>query len=180
MEFKRIEDRAVKEAIALQTAAGLDVITDGEMRRYAFYGHFIDATEGFDKFGGWAIPFRDEHGHELVFKRPVVMSRLRRRRSMCTEEFAFLRASTDRPVKMTLINAQQTAAYYDSEKSKDAYPTVENYLADVVDILRAEVEELVHLGCTYIQLDAPQYTGLIDPAIREGYRSDSWKFLSSI
>jgi 5-methyltetrahydropteroyltriglutamate--homocysteine methyltransferase len=89
---------------------------------------------------------------------------------MCTEEFVFLRASTDRPVKMTLINAQQTAAYYDSEKSKDAYPTVESYLADVVDILRAEVEELVHLGCTYIQLDSPQYTGLIDPAIREGYR----------
>ena len=169
-EFKQIEDRAVREAIALQTEAGLDVITDGEMRRYAFYGHFIDATDGFDKFGGWAIPFHDEQGHELLFKRPVVMSRLRRRRSMCTEEFVFLRASTDRPVKMTLINAQQTAAYYDSEKSKDAYPTVESYLADVVDILRAEVEELVHLGCTYIQLDSPQYTGLIDPAIREGYR----------
>ncbi|HYY26890.1 MAG TPA: cobalamin-independent methionine synthase II family protein, partial [Chthoniobacterales bacterium] len=169
-EFKQIEDRAVREAIALQTEAGLDVITDGEMRRYAFYGHFIDATDGFDKFGGWAIPFHDEQGHELLLKRPVVMSRLRRRRSMCTEEFVFLRASTDRPVKMTLINAQQTAAYYDSEKSKDAYPTVESYLADVVDILRAEVEELVDLGCTYIQLDSPQYTGLIDPAIREGYR----------
>ena len=63
-EFKRIEDRAVREAIALQTGAGLDVITDGEMRRYAFYGHFIDATDGFDKFGGWAIPFRDEQGNE--------------------------------------------------------------------------------------------------------------------
>jgi 5-methyltetrahydropteroyltriglutamate--homocysteine methyltransferase len=169
-EFKRIEDRAVREAIALQTGAGLDVITDGEMRRYAFYGHFIDATDGFDKFGGWAIPFHDEQGNELLFKRPLVVSRLRRRRSMCGEEFVFSRASTDQPVKMTLINAQQTAAYYDSVKSKDAYPTVEGYLADVVDILRAEVEELIQLGCTYIQLDSPQYTGLIDSAIREGYR----------
>jgi 5-methyltetrahydropteroyltriglutamate--homocysteine methyltransferase len=78
-EFKQVEDRAVKEAIALQTEAGLDVISDGEMRRYAFYGHFIDATDGFDKFGGWAIPFRDEQGHQLVLKRPVVISRLRRR-----------------------------------------------------------------------------------------------------
>jgi len=53
-EFKQIEDRAVNEAVALQTRAGLDVITDGEMRRYAFFGHLIDATDGYDKFGGWA------------------------------------------------------------------------------------------------------------------------------
>ncbi len=92
VEFKQIEDRAVNEAIALQIGAGLDVISDGEMRRYAFYGHFIDAVEGFDKFGGWAIPFRDEQGNELVFKRPVVVSRLQRRRHLCSEEFTFLRA----------------------------------------------------------------------------------------
>src|SRR6266851_4891516 len=49
-EFKQIEDRAVNEAIALQIQVGLDVLTDGEMRRYAFFGHLIDAVEGFDKF----------------------------------------------------------------------------------------------------------------------------------
>jgi 5-methyltetrahydropteroyltriglutamate--homocysteine methyltransferase len=47
-EFKRDEDRAVDEAVALQEAAGLDVVTDGEQRRYAFFGHLIDALEGFD------------------------------------------------------------------------------------------------------------------------------------
>ena len=65
VEFKKIEDRAVNEAIDTQLKAGLDVITDGEMRRYAFYGHLIDAVEGYDKFGGWAIPFRDERGELL-------------------------------------------------------------------------------------------------------------------
>ena len=54
-EFKRIEDRAVDEAVAMQQDAGLDVVTDGEMRRYAFYGHLVDALEGFDKFAGWSI-----------------------------------------------------------------------------------------------------------------------------
>jgi 5-methyltetrahydropteroyltriglutamate--homocysteine methyltransferase len=169
-EFKRVEDRAVNEAIALQEAAGLDVITDGEIRRYAFYGHFIDAVEGFDKYGGWAIPFHDDQGNELVLKRPVVVSRLKRRRHMCAEEFSYLRARATRPTKVTLINAQQAAAYYDAERSRDAYPTIDAYLADVVDILREEVAELIRLGCTYIQLDAPQYAGLLDPAIREGYR----------
>ncbi len=168
--FKRIEDRAVDEAIALQVDAGIDVVTDGELRRYAFFGHLIDCVEGFDKLGGWAIPFRDEQGAEIVFSRPVVVSRLRPIRHLCAEEFTYLRAKTDRPAKVTLISAQQAAAYYDPEKSKGAYPTIEAYLADVVDILRAEVAELARLGCTYIQVDAPQYAGLIDPAIREGYR----------
>jgi 5-methyltetrahydropteroyltriglutamate--homocysteine methyltransferase len=169
-EFKRIEDRAVDEAIDLQVQAGLDVISDGEMRRYAFFGHLIDCVEGFDKLGGWAIPFRDEQGQQLVLQRPVVVSRLRRLRHLCSEEFTYMRARSDRPAKATLISAQQAAAYYDPQKSKDAYPTIEAYLADVVDILRAEVAELIRLGCTYIQIDAPQYAALIDPQIREGYR----------
>ncbi|HXD11930.1 MAG TPA: cobalamin-independent methionine synthase II family protein [Anaerolineales bacterium] len=169
-EFKKIEDRAVNEAIDTQLKAGLDVISDGEMRRYAFFGHLIDAVEGYDKFGGWAIPFHDDEGHELVFKRPVVVSKLRRVRPLCEEEFVYLRAKTDHPAKVTLISAQQAAAYYNAETSKDAYPNIEAYLADLVEILKTEVDELVRLGCTYIQVDAPQYAALIDPGIREGYR----------
>src|SRR5258708_14619859 len=70
--FKAIEDRAVDEAIRLQEDAGIDVITAGELRRYAFYGHLVDAFDGFEKLGGWAIPFRDETGEELVLRRPLV------------------------------------------------------------------------------------------------------------
>jgi len=167
--FKRIEDRAVDEAVRLQEEAGLDVLTDGEMRRYAFFGHMIEALDGFDKFGGWAIPFRNAQGGELVFKRPVVVEKLRWRRSMCAEEFAYLRARTTRPTKVTLISTQQAAAYYDPERSRAAYATRDAYLADVVDFTRREVEELIRLGCTYIQIDAPQYAALLDPALREGY-----------
>lgn len=169
-EFKRIEDRAVDEAVALQLESGLEVLTDGEMRRYAFFGHLIDAVEGYDKFGGWAIPFHDEAGQELIFKRPVVVSKLRRIRPLCAEEFTYVRARTPHPAKVTLVSAQQAAAYYDAEKSKGAYATIDAYLADLVDILKTEVEELIRLGCTYIQIDAPQYAALIDPGIRAGYR----------
>src|SRR5262245_15630848 len=151
--FKEVEDRAVDEAVDLQTRAGIDVITDGEMRRYAFFGHLVDAVEGFDKFGGWAIPFRNEQGEEFVMPRPVVVSRLRRLRHLCAEEFTYLRARTKHPVKTTLLSAQQAAAYFDKEKSKAAYSTIDAYLADLVDILRGEVQELIRLGCTYIQLD---------------------------
>jgi 5-methyltetrahydropteroyltriglutamate--homocysteine methyltransferase len=101
-EFKKIEDRAVNEAIDIQLKAGLEVITDGEMRRYTFFGHLIDAVEGYDKFGGWAIPFHDDEGHELVFKRPVVVSKLKRVRPLCEEEFVYLRAKTEHPAKVRL------------------------------------------------------------------------------
>jgi 5-methyltetrahydropteroyltriglutamate--homocysteine methyltransferase len=168
--FKQIEDRAVDEAIALQEHTGIEVITDGEVRRYAFYGHLIDAVEGFDKFGGWAIPFRNEKGEELVLPRPVVVSKLRRKRPMCAEEFTYVRARTHHPAKTTMISAQQAAAYYDSKKSAGAYPKIDAYLADIVDILRDEVQELIRLGCTYIQIDSPQYAALLDPQLREGYR----------
>ena len=169
-EFKPIEDRAVREAIALQESVGLDVITDGEQRRYAFYGHLVESLAGFDKFGGWAIPFRDESGEQLVLKRPVVVEQLSWKRSMCAEEWVFLRAQATRPGKVTMLSAQQAAAYYDPEKSKSAYPTRDAYLADIVDFSRREIDELVRLGCTYIQIDAPQYAALLDPQMREGYR----------
>jgi 5-methyltetrahydropteroyltriglutamate--homocysteine methyltransferase len=169
-EFKRIEDRAVDEAVALQEAAGLDVLTDGEMRRYAFYGHLVDALEGFDKYGGWSVTFRDGRGEEAPLRRPVVVDRLRWRRQMSVEEFTYLRGRTDRQVKVTLLSAQQAAAYYDPDKSKGAYPTRDAYLADLVDFTRREIAELARLGCTYVQIDAPQYAALLDETIREGYR----------
>ena len=79
-EFKKIEDRAVDEAIAVQTRAGVHVITDGEMRRDSFFSHLIDAVEGFDKFGGGGVKLGDVQGGQQLFRRPVVVSRLRRLR----------------------------------------------------------------------------------------------------
>jgi 5-methyltetrahydropteroyltriglutamate--homocysteine methyltransferase len=169
-EFKRVEDRAVAEAVALQEAAGLDVVTDGEMRRYAFYGHLVEALEGFDKFGGWSVRFRDGKGHEAPLRRPVVVEKLRWRRQMSVEEYTYLRGRSHRQVKVTLLSAQQAAAYYDPDKSAGAYATRDAYLADLVDFTRREIAELRRLGCTYVQIDAPQYAALLDDTIREGYR----------
>ena len=169
-QFKNVEDRAVDEAVALQQDAGLDVVTDGEMRRYAFFGHLAEALEGFDKHAGWSITFRDGEGHEGTVARPVVVSKLKWRRQMAVEEFTYLRGRTRVPAKVTLLSAQQAAAYYDPEKSRGAYSTLDAYLADLVDFTRREIAELKRLGCEYVQVDAPQYAALLDEKIREGYR----------
>jgi 5-methyltetrahydropteroyltriglutamate--homocysteine methyltransferase len=64
----------------------------------------------------------------------------------------------------------QAAAYYEPDRSAAAYPTREAYLADVVALLRQEIDELVRLGCTYIQIDGPAYGSLVDERMRQGYR----------
>ena len=174
-EFKRIEDRAVIDCIRLQEQVGLDVVTDGELRRRGWMTHFFESVDGFERDAGPPMPWRDEQGRELppelrTNQRPVVTGTLRWRHSACAEEWTFLRGHTDRPKKVTLVSAEMAAAMYDADRSTAAYPTRESYFADVVDLLRREVAEVVRLGCTYVQLDAPQYGALLDPGTRETFR----------
>ena len=65
--------------------------------------------------------FATAQGHEAALERPVVVEKLRWRRQMSVEEFTYLRGRTKRPVKVTLLSAQQAAAYYDPDKSRGAY-----------------------------------------------------------
>ena len=68
-QFKSIEDGAVDEAISLQEAAGLDIVTDGEMRRLSFQSQMIEAVDG---FGAWDIDaflWGHWHGHGAVGER---------------------------------------------------------------------------------------------------------------
>src|SRR3989442_15881766 len=68
-EFKTIEDQAGKEAIALQNRAGVDVLSDGEMGRYAFFCHLIAAGQGVGKFGGLGTRVRAGKGDGVPFCR---------------------------------------------------------------------------------------------------------------
>jgi len=89
---------------------------------------------------------------------------------MAAEEWTYLRSRASKPGKATLISAMQAAAYYEPDRSGGAYPTREAYLADVVALLRREVDELVRLGCTYIQIGGPAYGSLGDERMREGFQ----------
>src|SRR5438876_452797 len=85
-----------------------------------------------------------------------------------------VRARTTRIRKITLPSPSLWANFWSAQRSRAAYPTLETFLADVVDILREDVAELVRLGATYIQLDAPHYALLLDPATRSFYESQGW------
>jgi 5-methyltetrahydropteroyltriglutamate--homocysteine methyltransferase len=167
-EFKRIEDRAVNEAIALQETAGLDIVTDGEMRRFMFTSTLTEVIDGISP-----IPAVTMHWHgqtpeeEMEFRYPFsVTGKIRRRRSLATEEFAYARGKTNKPLKVTLPSPLILRASWTAEHSAATYPDSFALFADAVDILRQEVRELAGLGCQYIQIDAPELTGLIDTSQR--------------
>jgi 5-methyltetrahydropteroyltriglutamate--homocysteine methyltransferase len=178
-EFKQVENAAVDAVIRLQEGVGLAVVTDGEMRRISFQSQFTEAVEGFSDWDLGAFLWGDWHGDEVGNKRidrpPIaVLGQLRRRRFLSAEEFIYARGRTERIVKVTLPSPSLFANFYDPQRSRGAYPTLESFLADVTEIMREEVDELVRLGCEYIQLDAPHYPLLLDPAYREFYASRGW------
>ncbi len=179
--FKWIEDRAVDEAIALQERVGLEIVTDGEMRRESFQSQMVEATEGFGEHDIDAYLWGEWHGDETVGDkttgRPAslgVVGKLRRRRHLSVEEFVYARARTSKTIKVTLPSPSLYASFWSPDISAEAYPTLDDFLEDVAEILREEVEELARLGATYIQLDAPHYPLLLDPETREFYEQRGW------
>ncbi len=180
-EFKRVEDRAVDWAIALQERAGLPVVTDGEMRRESFQSQLVEAVEGFGEHTIDAYLWGEWHGEGAVgdkrIERPAtlgVVGKLRRKRHLSVEEFVYARARTDRIIKVTLPSPSLYANFWTPELSKEAYPTLDEFLEDVARILREEVEELVRLGAVYIQLDAPHYPLLLEGRTRTFYEARGW------
>lgn len=178
--FKRIEDRAVDAVVAMQEAAGLEVVTDGEMRRLSFQSQLTQAVEGFGDWDLDAFLWGDWHGDDQVGdlkkERPelAVTDRLRRRRSLSGEEFVYLRGRTRATPKITLPSPGLFGNFWSPEQSSHAYGSLQEFLEDVARILREEVEELAEYGATYIQLDAPHYPLLIDPETRAFYEGRGW------
>lgn len=175
-DFKRIEDRAVDEAIVLQENAGLDVITDGEMRRDVFASQLVQASEGFEHLSGNWVDWFDMRGERHTLELTTcVVGKIRRKRHLSSEEFSYLRGRASRPVKVTLPSPSMYAFYWTPGVSEAAYPSLEAYLADVADILHDEVAELARLGAEYIQFDAPEFGVLLDTHQREWFARKGWE-----
>jgi 5-methyltetrahydropteroyltriglutamate--homocysteine methyltransferase len=178
-QFKEIEDCAVDEAIGLQESVGLEIVTDGEMRRQSFQSQMTAAVSGFGKhdldaflWGEWY----DEQGVQRK-RRPRrlgAVGKLNRLRYLSADEFSYLKSKTSRIPKVTLPSPSLWANFWSPKYSRDVYPTLDAFLADIVNILREEVAELVRLGATYIQIDAPHYGLLLDSKTRVFYEKLGW------
>jgi 5-methyltetrahydropteroyltriglutamate--homocysteine methyltransferase len=178
-QFKEIEDRAVDDAIAMQEALGLEIVTDGELRRQSFQSRMAEAVSGFGEFtldaflwGEW----HDDKGIHRVPRPPAlgVVEKLVKRRYLCADEFIHLKGRTSRTPKITLPSAGLWVNFWSKERSRQAYRSLDAFLADVVQILRDEVRELIRVGATYIQIDAPHFGLLLDSRTRRFYEDQGW------
>jgi 5-methyltetrahydropteroyltriglutamate--homocysteine methyltransferase len=174
LEYKRIEDRAVDEAIALQTQAGLDVISDGETRRLVFTGSLIDAVSGIEGPPPPPTTWRGDPAYGTddltqTVAESSVSDKLRRVRSVATEEFTYLRARTTKPTKATLPSPLMLSKWWNPATSVDAYPDPFDAFSDAAGILKEEIAELIQLGCEYVQIDATEIATLADPEVQSQY-----------
>jgi 5-methyltetrahydropteroyltriglutamate--homocysteine methyltransferase len=179
VQFEQIEDRAVDDAVALQETVGLEIVTDGEMRRQSFQSQMTAAVSGFGEHNLDAFLWGEWYDETGVKKTPRprrlgAVQKLKRLRYLSADEFSYLRSRTNRIPKVTLPSPSLWANFWSPKYSRDAYPTLDSFLADIVSILRDDVAELVRRGATYIQIDAPHYGLLLDPKTRGFYERQGW------
>ena len=145
--LEQAQDDATLIAIRAQEAAGLDIITDGEIRRESYSNRFATALEGVDLDNpGTAL---DRSGHPNPV--PRIVGKIRRKHSVETRDVAFLRANTDRLIKATV-----PGPFTMSQQAQNDFYTNEAELAlDYAGAVNEEIRDLFAAGADIVQVDEP-------------------------
>jgi 5-methyltetrahydropteroyltriglutamate--homocysteine methyltransferase len=169
-----LEDKHVLRVLEKQKELGLEVFTDGELRRSNFMSDFTDAVEGFDL--GDAVARHWDDSARKASDQPVavssitgiVKSRLTQKQPLTGRELPFLRQHAPGPIKTTLPSATQFPAISFKYGVTDAvYPDPFALLEAVTAIMTADLQGLAGSGVSYLQIDAPRYSYFLDPKWRE-------------
>jgi len=171
-QLRWMEDRAIREIVHFQEELGLTSITDGEFRRTFFHIDFLEQLEGVETRGGIAVSFRSASG-SIDFAPPVlhVTGKLAHRRPIQLQDFKFLQALTKGTPKVTIPSP--TMLHFRGGRdaiSREAYPDLEAFYADVAAGYADELASLGEAGCTYVQFDDTNLAYLCDEKMREGAR----------
>lgn len=185
-DLRAIEDGAIRGVVALQEELGLRSITDGEYRRGSYSESFTTSgitgvAAEFSGGGAWA--YANRHGEETAARVPTVFARLDWEGSRNAKDFRFLQSLTDRLPKMTLPGPAYIHYRAGREHiSREVYPDLDFFWADLVACYHKELGALADAGCTYVQLDETSLAKLGDPKIRAALaeRGDDWEDLLTI
>jgi 5-methyltetrahydropteroyltriglutamate--homocysteine methyltransferase len=154
---------ATRLAIADQEQAGLDIITDGEIRRESYSNAFATALDGVDIDNpGTAL---DRSGHPNPV--PRITGPISRREPVEVADVAFLRAHTSRTVKITVPGPFTMS----QQAQNDYYPSAEAAAMGYAEAVNAEVADLFAAGADIVQLDEPYLQARPEPARQYGVRA---------
>jgi 5-methyltetrahydropteroyltriglutamate--homocysteine methyltransferase len=145
--LEEAQDDAVLVAIRDQERAGLDIVTDGEMRRESYSNRFATALDGVDLDNPGST--RDRRGGTVPV--PRIVGPIRRREQVQVRDLEFLRANTDRLVKMTVPGPFTMA----QQAQNDFYEHEEEVALAYADAVREEIVDLFAAGADIVQLDEP-------------------------
>lgn len=185
-DLRVAEDEAIRGVVALQESLGLQSITDGEYRRGSYSESFTTsgiAGVAAEFSGGGAWAYANRRGEKTAARVPTVFARLEWTGSRNATDFAFLRSLTDRLPKMTLPGPAYIHYRAGREHiSRDVYPDLDGFWADLAACYHKELKSLAEAGCTYVQLDETSLAKLGDPKIRDALsdRGDDWRDLLEI
>jgi 5-methyltetrahydropteroyltriglutamate--homocysteine methyltransferase len=150
------QDDATEVAIRSQERAGLDLLTDGEIRRESYSNHFATALEGVDVDNpGTAL---DRSGHPNPV--PRIVGPISRPHPVQVRDLEFLRTHTDRPVKMTVPGPFTMS----QQAQNDHYPDLESAAMDYAAAVNAEIKDLHAAGADVVQIDEPYLQARPDAA----------------
>ena len=164
-DLDEIHDTAVKAAIKDQEAAGIDIVTDGELRRDNLIDYFALRLPGVEIDHGSKKFYYDFYDSVIRGKMPMATLGL-------VEDFRFLRRYTDRATKFTVTGPHSLVKRIRNEHYKDEA----EFALDLARALNLELRELVKAGATYLQVDEPYYSGFPEDltwSIR--YGKPSWE-----
>ena len=165
--FKRIEDRAVDSAIAMQEGVGLDIVTDGEFRRFSFLDQVVSEVNGMEPIDAAPVHLKNAT-EDWIWHNPfTVTGKISQKRKITLEEFAYNRARATKRIKVTFPSPLLFYTAWSPQLSTAAYKDAYELFADAAAIIKDECEALAALGCTYIQIDSPDIGTIVDPENRE-------------
>jgi 5-methyltetrahydropteroyltriglutamate--homocysteine methyltransferase len=160
-QLKEIEDREVLQVLELQREVGVDVFSDGELRRGSWSGDFAESVDGYVAGAPAVRVFNTGAGNAPEQAPPggrIIGEKLRQKRRLTEHEAPFLEQHAPGPFKVTMPAASYILARgYRPDITDRAYGSRASALHDVAEIIRNEVQALVAEGVPYIQLDNPHY-----------------------
>lgn len=169
---RELEDRHILRLLERQRELGLDVVTDGELRRKNFMSDLTDAVDGFDTDDAIARSWKGS-GAPVASVTGVVTAKLAQRRALTAAELPFLQRHAGAPYKVTLPSATQFPAIAFKRGVTDKiYPRHSDLLWDIAGIIQGEMRALADAGVPYLQIDAPRYSYYIDPKWRAWLQSE--------
>src|SRR3954470_14607700 len=166
--LKAVQDRCIREVVALQESVGIPAVTDGEFRRDFWHIDFIHGFDGVDLTVNKAHTFHATDEQPPMFK---LTSKVRRTKPSMLDHFTYLKSLVKKGTpKFTMPSPAMLHARSDREALKKVYPDMDEFWADITRAYREEIADLYKAGCRYLQIDDTTIAMMGDPKVQEQFK----------